>query len=250
MKYVFWRAGVSVAVLLGGVMLSGGCTDEETGFFIQGNLVLEPPECIARPNASSTLLATGLLDVAIRPDYQAALLVGSQLAPRGDKTNLRTETMITNITGAEVKLYRDTGALDTEFTVPATGVIPPNSGTDPGFGVVFATVVPPATGAQIGQDELTAPGQQVTRVAEITVFGKTIGGLELESAPFTYVIHICEGCIVDFPSDALNPETLECEPTSDDSPGTGCHIGQDDVVDCRSCYTSNPYCLYPGGSPP
>jgi hypothetical protein len=212
--------------------------------------VLEPPECIARPSATSTLLASGLLDVAIRPDYQAALLVGSQLTPRGDKTNLRSETMITNITGAEVKLYRDTGELDTEFTVPATGVIPPNSGADPGFGVVFATIVPPSTGAQIAASELTSSDQQVTRVAQISVFGKTIGGLEIESAPFSYVIYICEGCIVNFPSEALNPETLSCEPTNDDSPAGGCNFGQDDAVDCRSCYTANPYCLYPGGAPP
>jgi len=249
MKYVYWRAGVSVAVLLGGVMLSGGCTDEQTGFFIFGNVVLEPPRCVASPDSSDTLLASGTLDVALRSEYEGTFLVGSQLAPRGDKTNLRTETMITTITGAEVQLYRDTGELETEFTVPASGVIPPDSGTEPGLGIVFATLIPASTGAQIA-DELTNVDQRTTRVAEVTVFGKTIGGLDVETTPLRYVINVCEGCLVEFPAEAFNPVTGECEPTGENAGADPCRIGQDDPVDCRSCYTQNPYCLYRGGVAP
>jgi hypothetical protein len=233
-------------VLLGIIGTMGSCTEEETGFFIQGNMVLDSPECVARAESSSTLLISGLLDVGIRPDYQATLLVGSQLAPRGDKANLRSETMITTITGAEVQLYTDTGELDAEFTVPATGVILPEGGAEPGFGIISATLIPASSGVALA-DELTNPAEVRTRVAKVVVFGKTIGGLEIESAPFNYVIHVCEGCIVDFPAGGFDP-VLGCTGESTDSaPETPCHVGQDDPIDCSICAGQNDFCTFPGG---
>ena len=142
MKLVLRRAG-EAATLFGAVLLatmSAGCTEETTGFYIQGNVVIDPPNAWRAPRAARRLLSTGVLDVGLTPgDYTANLLVGSQLAPRGDKTNLRTETMVTTMTGAEVRLYNDVGALETEpFTVPATGRhhtraarITPDSGSSP-----------------------------------------------------------------------------------------------------------------------
>src|SRR5688572_18842097 len=141
MKEQIRRAGGGVAALLASV-IGVGCTDEETGFFIRGNLVLEPPECVGQPEADAVLHADGELDVELSRSYEAFLLVGNQLAARGDKENLRTETMITNITGAEVQLYRDDGSLDAEFTAPATGVIRPDSSAEPGFGIVNTTIIP------------------------------------------------------------------------------------------------------------
>src|SRR5262245_50795661 len=108
-----------IALFLGAGTMA--CTDEKTSLFIVGNVVIESPECVARSDSSSLLFLTGLLDVALKLDYEAILLVGSQLTPRGDKGNLRTETMITTITGAEVHLYTDTGEPDPvspSFTVP------------------------------------------------------------------------------------------------------------------------------------
>jgi hypothetical protein len=256
MKLVLRRAG-EVATLFGALLLatmSAGCTEETTGFYIQGNVVIDPPECLARPESSSTILLSGLLDVGLKRDYQAILLVGSQLAPRGDKTNLRTETMVATITGAEVRLYDDVGALANDpFTVPATGVIPPDSSDGPGFGVISATLIP----ASFGTDLLTGSGGQQalglgeirTFVAEVIVFGETIGGLDVESAKFSYVIRACEGCIVDFPADAIvvDPAGVpSCGPAEppDLAP---CRVGQDEAVDCRMCAgTGNPYCLFPG----
>jgi hypothetical protein len=246
MKHAIRGANKGTALLLGIIGTVWGCTDEETGFFIRGNVVLDPPDCIARAEDSATLLISGLLDVGIRPDYQATLLVGSQLTPRGDKANLRSETSITTINGAEVQLYTDTGDLDAEFTVPATGVIPPEGGADPGFGIISATLIPASTGVELA-NELTNPAEIRTRVAKVTVFGKTIGGLEVESAPFSYVIRVCEGCIVNFPASSYDP-VLGCTGSGAESaPETPCHVGQDDPVDCSVCAGQNDFCTFPGG---
>lgn len=245
------RSGGWGALLLGVAAI--GCTEEETGFFIQGNIKLDAPECIARAEGSTTLLLSGALDVALRPEYVATLLVGSQLAPRGDKTNLRTETMITTITGAEVHLYTDTGGPDPdspEFTVPANGVILPNASADPGYGVVTATLIPAATGIALA-GELDVPGEVATRVAVVTVFGKTIGGLEVESSPHNYVIHVCRGCLIEFPADAISDMNGGCFGSLTDSQQAPCRTGQDEFVDCRTCVGSgNPFCAYPNGVVP
>lgn len=249
MKQVSWRAGGCAAALLGVVTSSAGCADEESGFFIMGNVALDAPECVASADSGSTLLLTGLLDVALRPEYEATLLVGSQLTPRGDKANLRSETMIATITGAEVRLFRDTGELDTEFTVPASGVIRPEAGAEAGFGIVTATLIPAATGVALAA-EINNSSEVRTRVARVVVFGTTIGGLDVETSPWSYVVRVCEGCLVDFPAGTLDP-VAGCIPDAQGQAATsGCRFGQDEGVDCRTCTGSNDFCTFPGGLAP
>jgi hypothetical protein len=238
------RSGGGSALLLGIAITSWGCTEEETTFFIQGNVVIDAPECIARAEGSSSLLLGGTLDIALRADYVATLLVGSQLTPRGDKTNLRSETMVAGITGAEVHLRTDTGATALEFTVPAQGTIRPQSGADPGFGIVVATLIPASEVVNLAA-ELEFSGR-VTRVAEVRVFGETIGGLEFESAPFNYVITVCYGCLIDFPPEARNADDPNlCTAGTDEAGVLPCNPGQDDAVDCRLCAGRLEACLAP-----
>ena len=231
---------MALALVLAG---SNGCTDEESGLFIQGNMVMQAPTCEVRAEASSPLLISGVLDVGLKLDYEATLLVGSQLTPRTDKQNLRTETMIAVVNGAEVHLYRDTGEEETAFTVPASGVIRPEASDDPGFGVISATLIPQATGADLAAD--MQRGEVRTRVAEVKVFGQTVGGLDVESASLRYVIRVCKGCLVQYPPAALNAMG-QCSKQSDQNPAEPCFFGQDDVVDCRSCAATNELCQTAG----
>lgn len=244
MKRVLRRSGFAIVVGLGILGAGAACTEEQTGFFIRGNVVIEAPDCIASPEESSTLYSSGFLDVALTSEYIASLLVGSQLAPRGDKPNLRTETMITSITGAEVQLYESDGTLSTEYTVPATGTIAPDSSASAGFGIVTATLIPAATAQDI---TATLPqGGVATRIAEIRVFGKTLGGLEIESSTFTYVIRICAGCLVNFPAEALDASG-GCTASVTEFDGEGpCRLGQDESVDCRVCVGGYAACQGPG----
>lgn len=246
MKQVLRKAGGRAAALLG-ISFSGlGCTEAETGFFIVGNVETEAPECVADPESSNTLRAEGVLDVALRPDYVATLKVGSQLAPRGDKTNLRAETMIATFTGAEVHLSGDADVEPLEFTVPAAGTtIPPSSSADPGFGIVAATLIPAAVGVELAA-ELTNRAELRTRVAEVRVFGETIGGLDIETAPFSFVIRVCKGCLVEFPAEALD-NNRNCGAALNEAGVVPCRIGQDDPVDCRLCTQGNVYCQAPDG---
>jgi hypothetical protein len=241
MKHLFRRAGGGAAVLLGAFAVNAGCSEEETGLFIVGNVQREPPDCLARPEANTTLVGTGFLDVGLSNDYDASLLVGNQLTPRGDKENLRTETMITTITGAEVQVYDDVGALVAEFTVPATGTIRPDSSEDPGFGIVNVTLIPASVADDL-RNEIDSRALRRTRITEVRVFGETIGGLEVESAPITYVIRVCEGCLVFFPAESLDMAG-GCNNQLDQGAGeVPCRPGQDEAIDCRLCRGNNGFC--------
>jgi hypothetical protein len=240
MKHLFRRAGGGAALVSGLLALGSGCTEEETGFFIQGNVKLDPPECIAQADGNTTLLIGGSLDVGLSSEYVATLLVGNQLTPRGDKENLRTETMVTIITGAEVHLFDDVGTPVTEFTVPASGTISPDSSADPGFGIVGVTLIPPAVAADLAA-ELDSRYFSRTRIAQVRVFGETLGGLEVESAVMVYTIQVCDGCSVIFPSEALD-ENGGCNLQLDQNAGElPCNFGQDGGVDCRLC-RGNRFC--------
>ena len=239
MKRLIRKALAGAALTVGFAIGGLGCADEDTSMFILGNLALEAPGCEARADSSADVLLSGALDVGIRLNYEATVLVGNQLTPRGDKENLRTETMHVTIGGAEVRLFNDDGSLNSEFTVPATGVISPADGEAAGLGVVNVTLIPAATGLELAE-ELEGRGAQRTLVAEVITFGDTIGGVEVESAPFTFVIRVCEGCLVDFPPESLSG-TGQCSNGLDQAGDLPCRVGQDALVDCRTCLT-NPLC--------
>jgi hypothetical protein len=239
MKDLF-RRSLGGSLFLVALAVNGGCTDEETGLFIQGNIAREAPECIAEPEPDGLFIGVGYLDVGLKLAYEATLLVGNQLTPRGDKPSLRTETMITVIEGAEVRLFDDTGGGVAEFTVPASGVIGPDSSEDPGFGIINATLIPQTVGSGLAE-ELSNRGEVRTRVAEVRVFGQTIGGVDVESAAIRYVIRVCEGCLVSFPPNALQGTSCSRGQT-EQQPDRPCYVGQDAAVDCRLCAAYNPYC--------
>lgn len=234
-----------VALLLGA--FGAGCTEEETELYILANVAREPPDCLARAEADTIILGTGFLDVALALDYDASLLVGNQMTPRGDKANLRTEAAVATITGAEVQLLDDQGALTTEFTVPATGVIRPDGSDDPGLGIINVALIPASAGEELFFDPVLQSSRNavLTRVAQVSVFGETIGGVEVESAVMTYVIKVCRGCLVSFPTEAVNAEG-NCVLGGDRAPAGTCRFGQDEAVDCRLCAGENPFCQTAG----
>ena len=210
-----WKQGVLGGLALVAGLGLQGCTDDETGLYIDGALLFTAPQCVVRADPGSTQLLNGLLDVAVRSNYEATLLVGNQFTPRGDKQNLRAESMVVTVTGAVVRLFDAVGAPITEFSVPASGVIEPDSGAEPGFGLVDVTLIP---GSEVegflGADSELPPGQptrRATRVARVSVFGSTIGGNDVESSEFSYVISVCRGCL-GCPSDQID---TSCRPGQD-----------------------------------
>jgi hypothetical protein len=235
MRRLSLRHVLSGALLAGFAMLSGvGCSEaDNSSMFIRGVLALQSPDCIAKADPSSTMLLEGVLDLAFRTNYQAALLVGNQLVAQGSHDQVRTETSRIVVKGAIVTVRDAKGASLTSYTVDATGVIDPASGSDPNYGVVAVELIPDSL-------QLT-PNTRVT--ADVQVFGDTLGDRSITSADLLFPIEVCYGCLVSFPADAIDPTTPnQCVgTTTQDEP---CFVGQDAPIDCRLC-VGNPVCKPP-----
>jgi hypothetical protein len=196
------------------------------------------------------MLGKGSLDLAFNHVYTAALLVGNQMTPRGDKTQLRPETKRVNLQGAEVILTDLAGAvIEPAFSVPGAGYADVSSGDDPAYGVIFAELIPRTVGSRLAEDLEGDPNLR-TIIAEVRVFGTAIGGHELESGPFIYPIQVCYGCSVLFPLVAMVPDSAGNLICGGDAEGVNeelpCAEGQDTMTDCRACVITHPdICLSP-----
>ncbi len=216
------------AALLGfsGMGAAAGCADTESMLVIRGVIALQPPQCIASPDATLFHLA-GSVDTRLSRQYVAHLQVANQLMARGDDEQLRSETARVTITGAEVVLTRPDGSRigRGNYTVTASGSIDPSVGNQPGLGVVFAPLVPDFE-QYIDVDDAPNP-----LIVEVQVYGKTLGGQEVWSNWYTYPIYFTR--LVTFPAESLDETTGRCTPAGASEPP--CIIGQDDAVPCSAC---------------
>jgi hypothetical protein len=101
-------------------------------------------------------------------------------------------------------------------------------------------IIPASIGVDLRESlEGEGLGSSVTVVAEVRVFGHTLGGDEIESAIFNFPIDVCYGCLVAFPLEAV--ENGSCLNATEAAPDfDGCRAGQDDPIDCRACVVSQP----------
>ena len=219
-----------------------GCADNESTLFVRAVLRIEPPDCVAKPDPSATVMLGGTLDVALRDTYQAALLIGTQLVRRGSRDQLRTETSRVNLRGAEVYIDSAEGDNIYSFTIDGTGFADPGSSEEPGYGVMFVPLIPPSASRRID------PGHVVT--VRVKVFGRTLGGTELESNELYFPILVCSGCLVSFPIEADDPVepgyVCGSNPDFTVTEDPPCWWGQDDAIPCTACVGSDPgLCLEP-----
>jgi len=214
--------------------------------FIRQAQALVPGKCTVDESPSSVSLLQGQLDVAFQTQYVAALLVGNQLVPRGNSSQLRTETARIQIQGSIVRAEDAMGAIAWgPATVPGSGFVDPASGSDPSFGVISTVLL----GADLGSSLQTSLQQNRSLVRHFTavarVFGRTLGGMSVESGEWRFPINVCYGCSVVFPPDAIDPK-VNPVPNCDLAATTGttvahpCIVGQDDAVDCRVCKEKYP----------
>jgi len=226
---------------LGTAIASSSCVDNESSLFVYGVMEITSTQCLAKPDASAVFIPEGTLDRAFADGYQAALLVGSHLTQRGSRDKLRTETSRLSITGAHMTLYGTNGSV-IEFDTPATGLVNPSSGTDPGLAAVFARLV--------RQKDLESLGEDGQMIARIKILGSTLGGQEIESGVFDFPITLCTGCLVAYPADALDPTSGKCDAVTDTGDDSAiCFFGQDVYFPCTYCAAFNDICADPGSNP-
>jgi hypothetical protein len=231
------------AVICGAALLAStgavGCADNESEIYIR-NVVAPDDSCIYTPAEDGVGFLSGLLDGAVRYEYTAVLLIGNQTVARGDTDSLRTETSSVSIYEYDVRVLNAEGAVfeGAAFTAPTAGYVGAKVGDEDGFGLASAVLIDGATGQALGQAAAISPQQAV---AEVVVRGRTLGGNEVESRPFTFPISICSGCLVGFPI-GVGTETHACGGSPEELlEGSGCTPGQDgDLYSCDLCRDAVP----------
>jgi hypothetical protein len=220
-----------------------GCAKPDSELFIRGVLVpAQYPDCTVQAQADSLVRGYGVLDVAFPGnDYVAPMLVGDQLVARGSNELVRTETSKVSFTSADVRLEDSAGNEIKSFSVPVSGFADESQGSSAGYGLAYVTLIDGATGSLLSGD-----GSFHRVVSKTRLFGQTLGGDDVQSEEFEFVIETCFGCLIARPSDELDDKG-QCLPTAGSTAAASttpvpCRKGQDDTVDCSIC-TDNVHCV-------
>lgn len=230
--------------------LVAGCTDDNPGFFVRG--VLGPPQaaaggaCVYTADPASVMIGGGVLDVAFLSSYTPSILVGNQMISRADPTVPRVDTSRIIVQGVVVNLTDLAGKEIKAFTALGSGLVDGGQGNTPGYGIVTASLINPDAANAL---RASVPVRGTKGVlAKFKVFGRTVGGIDVETAEYQLPISVCNGCLVTFPADsvdvALQAQTgkTNCSaPAEGNATGAPCVLGQDQPVDCRLCQ-GNPAC--------
>ncbi|MBX3258991.1 MAG: hypothetical protein KIS78_18660 [Labilithrix sp.] len=239
--------GQALAVAAFGVLataLTPACAENDQSIFIRS--VLAPSinrqggVCTYTADITQPMLSEGVLDVGIADSYVASLLVGNQLIPRGNALSVRAESNRARLNGAVVRVSDPSGATLSEFTALGSGFVDPALNNLPSYSAFFVTAIDPASVQRIA-DQVPV-GQTRLLVANIKVFGQTLGGVDLETGEFQYPIRVCNGCLVDFSTgDDKATDALDCSLPLGDSNQRPCSLGQDEPTPCQLC-VGRPVC--------
>jgi len=238
--------------LLGAATVGSGCAEPESSLFIRQVVFLQPPDCAARAEPDGLSIGLGTLDVALRDEYSASLLVGNQLVARGSTNQLRTETSRIELQEATVSISLADGTQINSFTVPVTGFADQASGQEPGYGIVSLPLIDAKSSGKVRATLVaTAPKRLVSTVK---IKGRTLGGAEVESNEFQFVIQACNGCLVSFDPANDDPTRpgVDCygaaTNTATSNTDAPCRIGQDVPVSCANCAGLSVNCLCRDGA--
>jgi hypothetical protein len=222
----------TAAVLTLGLVGASGCADNRSSLYVVG--VLAAPtgsDCGYTFDPGQPRIGRGRLDVGLSGSYTAVLLVGNQLVPQGNNDQLRSETSRVDLLGAEVTLTRVGGGQVASFTTNISGSVNPAPSAAPGYYGADVVMIPQGLNPE--------PGEYL---ASVVVFGRTLGGQDIETGDFNFPIEVCNGCLVVGVEDdgicraASSPEDSVCTPGQDNG-----------AVFCDQCVGRLPAC---GQRPP
>ena len=199
------RGVLSVVFIL--IVLSlAACAPDGSSAYVSYNI---PPDgnCEVSPG-SDKFLPTGSYDLKgktakkgvskpCNSPYYVNLLVNSSLRMNANAGLGRVEPNVLQLHNAQVRLMDSSGsplrfsngALPNPFTVTTNNSLRPSMGTSPSTGIAVVEVIPIAYAALL----LELAGDQI--LAEIQIFGTTIGDEDIDFKPFIYPIQLCNGCL-------------------------------------------------------
>jgi hypothetical protein len=124
-----------------------------------------------------------------------------------------------------------------EFTSLGSGFVEVQQNNTAAYGPISVTAIDPPTSAAI-KAGLVIGGPSKLVLANIKVFGKSLGGVDLESGEFQFPIRVCRGCLVSFATgDDPATQGVDCNLPLEAQATTTlpCQTGQDEGLPCQLC---------------
>ena len=225
-------------------IVAPACVDNDQSIFIRDALYPATTRtnnaCIYSNDATQAALFLGVLDVAVRDNYSATLLVGNQMIARADSTEPRSESNKAHINGAVVRVTDANGNFISTFTSPSQGFVDQAEGDQATYGPIEVVALDAPTtfklraGMQVNDAKLV--------LANIKVFGESLGGVDLESGEYQLPIRVCNGCLLSFAGyDDATVQGIDCNLAATASTTTTastvlpCSPGQDEATFCNEC---------------
>ncbi|MBU6160827.1 MAG: hypothetical protein KGO50_06870 [Myxococcales bacterium] len=244
------RSILSAALMLGVTGLFAGCAEDIPEIRIVANKPLSD-DCLPSANQSSEFIARGVLDLFITDQYVIAPLVTNTMVPSetvqfvggaagaaGGLTGTRWEANTVTLTRAVAEF---TGPENLGVPLPRSLNLTVTGSAAPGASVALTLQVVTANVANLLRSSalLANPGQSITILVKLKMFGVTTAGNEVDSNEFVYPIEVCNGCLLDYPAEAIDPAfpAPNCRVTDGFSSADSelpCFPGQDVTVDCRA----------------
>ena len=244
MKRILGRVIVvcASAFVIGAV--TPACVENDQSIFVRAFLApstnRQQGACVYTDDPQQPQLFDGTLDVGVRDNYFAVVLVGSQMIQRGDPNATRAEPNRVHLNGAVVRVTEPNGAQIAEFTSLATGFADVQQNNNPDYGTMGIIGIDAPTAATLrGQIPNRTTTKQV--ILQVKAFGKTLGGVDLESSEYQVPLEVCNGCLVSFATaDTARPVAEQCSGALAGGGSGGaaqlpCFAGQDEPVPCQLC---------------
>jgi hypothetical protein len=201
--------------------LFAACAPEGSSAYVSKNLLLDS-SCKVSIDGTE-FLAVGEYDIAAstsakslfcQKSYFMHLVVNSNLKANANDATGRAEPNVLQITEAEIRLVdieqqatigfdKKSNALPNPFRVKSNITLPPTTGRDPTMGEVPIETIP------VGYASQLTPFVNKQIIAEVQIFGKTLGDVNIDFATFSFPIHICQGCLTRCLSEFTNASKSE-----------------------------------------
>lgn len=241
-----------VAVGALAVAFTPSCAENDQTIFVRN--AIAPPQdrqngCVYTDDPTQTFRPIGTLDVALAQEHRSVFLVGSQLIPRADAKSTRIESNRVHLNGAVVRVTDANGGQLNEFTTLSSAMVDPQNNNQPSFTpLVITTLDGKSVSGLIPQ--VADPRRRVLVIANVKVFGRTLGGVDVETGEFQYPIEVCNGCLISFETgDDPAVQGTDCSlplPETGGGGGAGpCNLGVDEVVECQRCKDDVAACRAP-----
>jgi hypothetical protein len=247
MKRVWGHVLMPLSLVAGVSAAFSACVHDDSTIFVQNVLAPQTSSqagslCVYTPDPTQAFISSGVLDLALRPQYKAMFLLGNQMVAQANSSQLQTETSIAKIEHAVVRITTFDGNEQlARYTEDTEANVPPASGDTPGYSTIGrVTIVDPQTAASPAVQQHLVPGGTVRLVTYVRFEGTTLGGQAVESNEFQFPVDVCYGCLITFTNDPRYP-IPNCvgsgAASTSNQPLIPCGdtIGQDIPIDCSSC---------------